>query len=43
MAEVIKNYYAMGLYTAADLPLFVSVGYISQTDADALTGASKAA
>lgn len=39
MAEVIKNYYAMGLYTAADLPLFVSVGYITQAEADALTQA----
>lgn len=39
MAEAIKNYYAMGLYTAADLPLFVSVGYITQAEADALTSA----
>lgn len=36
MAEVIKSYYAMGLYTAADLPLFVTVGYITQADADAM-------
>ena len=36
MADAIKSYYAMGLYTAADLPLFVSVGYITQADADAL-------
>lgn len=39
MADAIKNYYAMGLYTADDLPLFVSVGYITQAEADALTQA----
>lgn len=36
MADVIKSYLAMGLYTAADLPLFVSVGYITQSEADKL-------
>lgn len=39
MADVIKSYFAMGLYTAADLPLFVSVGYITQAEADVLTAA----
>lgn len=39
MADAIKTYYAMGLYTAEDLLLFVSVGYITQAEADALIAA----
>ena len=39
MADVIKSYFTMGLYTAADLPLFVAVGYITQAESDALTAA----
>ncbi|MCX2455616.1 XkdX family protein [Lacticaseibacillus nasuensis] len=38
MADQVKLYYQMGLYTAADLPLFVSVGWLTQAEADELTG-----
>ena len=37
MGDLVVQYYRMGIYTVADLPLFVSVGYITQVQADALT------
>lgn len=37
--NMVKNYYKMGIYTKDDLPLFVTVGWISQADADELTKA----
>ena len=36
MGDLVVQYHQMGIYTAADLPLFVSVGYITQAQADAL-------
>ena len=36
MGDMVVQYYKMGIYTDADLPLFVSVGYITQAQADAL-------
>jgi hypothetical protein len=36
MGDLVVQYFKMGIYTAADLPLFVSVGYITQAQADAL-------
>ena len=30
---LIKQYYRMGIYTAADLDTFVKAGYISEADA----------
>lgn len=38
MADQIKLYYQMGIYKAADLPLFVSAGWLTQAEADELTG-----
>lgn len=40
MADAIKRYYKMGLYTVDDLKLFLSVGYITQADYDELTTAA---
>ena len=39
MHDAVITYYQMGIYKAADLPLFVSAGYITQAEADALTAA----
>ena len=39
MAEAIKNSDAKGRSPAADLPLFGSVGYTPQAEADALIAA----
>jgi hypothetical protein len=34
--QLIKSYYQMGIYTDTDLPLYVSVGWITQAEADQL-------
>lgn len=39
LKNMVINYFNMGIYTKDDLPLFVTVGWISQTDADELTKA----
>lgn len=36
LKQMVTDYFNMGLYTADDLPMFVAVGWISQTDADQL-------
>jgi len=38
MGNYVKNYYKMGLYTADNLKLFVSVAYITAADFKELTG-----
>jgi uncharacterized XkdX family phage protein len=40
MGDMVVQYFNMGIYTAADLPLFVSVGYITQEQADELTAST---
>lgn len=37
LGEMVINYFKMGVYTAADLPLFVAVGWITQAQSDKLT------
>lgn len=37
LKNMVINYFNMGIYTKDDLTLFVSAGWISQEDADALT------
>jgi hypothetical protein len=37
MGSMIIRYFKLGIYTAADLSLFVSAGYITQAQADSLT------
>lgn len=39
LKNMVINYFNMGLYTKEDLPLFVTVGWISQADSDELTKA----
>ena len=36
LKQMVVDYFNLGLYTADDLPMFVAVGWISQTDADQL-------
>lgn len=36
LKQMVINYFNLGLYTADDLPMFVTVGWISQAEADQL-------
>jgi uncharacterized XkdX family phage protein len=38
MHDSVINYFHLGIYKAADLPLFVSAGWITQEEADTLVG-----
>lgn len=38
MSEMIKRYYEMGLYSKADLDLFVKVNFITQGEEDQILG-----
>lgn len=38
MEDIIIRYFNLGIYAVADLPLFVSTGYITQAQADSLIG-----
>lgn len=36
LKQMVTDYFNLGLYTADDLSMFVTVGWISQADADQL-------
>ncbi|QGG60073.1 XkdX family protein [Loigolactobacillus bifermentans] len=38
MADMVKNYYKLGLYTNDNLKVFVQAGYITTADFQDLTG-----
>lgn len=41
LKQMVINYFNLGLYTANDLTIFVTAGWISQADVDQLTKTDK--